>query len=118
MINRRFYIVLIFLFPGSNIKAQDKNSFSSTQGKWTFTLFSGNITKSTFQPINYLHNEQISNAVIKKPDAFSKPYQNFAINISTGNIKYYHGHDTLFMLNYFDSAKYVGFRFQLNGKSG
>ncbi|MEP6928042.1 MAG: TIM-barrel domain-containing protein [Ginsengibacter sp.] len=114
MMNRRFYIALTFLFSVTNINAQEKNSFSSTLGKWKFTLYSGNITKSTFEPINYLHNEQVSNAVIAKPADFTTPYKNFAINISTGNINYYHGHDTLLMLNYFDSTGFKGFRFRLN----
>jgi oligosaccharide 4-alpha-D-glucosyltransferase len=115
MITIKFYIALIILFPVAGIRAQDANSFSSGPGKWTFALYAGNITKCTFDPTNYLHNEQISNAVIAKPVAFSKPYKNFAIDIPTGNINYYLGNDTLLMLNYFDSVDYKCFRFELNG---
>jgi len=44
---------------------------------------------------------------------FTTPYKNFAVDISSGKINYYHQADTLFMLNYFDSGVCKGFRFQL-----
>jgi len=113
MINGRFFYSLLFLFIIVPTYAQEKNAFLSPQGKWTFALYSGNIVKTTLQPINYLHNEQVSNAVIAGPVDFTTPYKNFAVDISSGKINYYHQADTLFMLNYFDSGVCKGFRFQL-----
>jgi oligosaccharide 4-alpha-D-glucosyltransferase len=113
MINRRFFYSPLFFFIIVTTYAQEKNTYLSPQGKWTFTLYKGNIVKTTLQPINYLHNEQVSNAVIAMPVDFTTPYKNFAVDISSGNINYYHQADTLFMLNYFDSGVYKGFRFQL-----
>jgi oligosaccharide 4-alpha-D-glucosyltransferase len=99
---------------GVNIQAQDAHPFSTSRGKWTFALYGGNVTKTTFSPSNYLRNEQISNAVILQPAAFTAAYKEFAIDVPAGKINYYSGSDTLFMLNYFDSISYKGFRFHLS----
>ncbi len=41
-------------------------------GTWLFQLYGNNIIKTTFNPEGYTNNEQVSNAVIKKPSHTSK----------------------------------------------
>lgn len=41
-------------------------------GKWFFQLYGNNIIKTTFNPEGYTNNEQVSDAVIKKPSYISK----------------------------------------------
>lgn len=106
-------ICIIFLFSSSSIFAQQKNIITPL-GKWNFSLFKGNIIKSTFSPNNYIRNEQISNAVIESPSSQKVSEKNLAVNISEGNINYFFNNDTLQMLCYFDSGFYKGFQFQLN----
>jgi oligosaccharide 4-alpha-D-glucosyltransferase len=41
-------------------------------GKWSFQLYGSNIIKTTFHPEGYTNNEQLSNAVIKRPSYTNK----------------------------------------------
>ena len=41
-------------------------------GKWLFQVYGNNIIKTTFHPEGYVNNEQVSNAVIKKPSYTNK----------------------------------------------
>ncbi len=62
----KFVSLFLFLFI-LQANAQKTITYPTGKGVWTFNNFSGDIMKATFQPENYLHNEQISNAVISKP---------------------------------------------------
>src|SRR3954463_7524227 len=44
----------------------------TSAGSWSFQLYGNNIIKTTFQPEGYSNNEQVSDAVIKKPSYYSK----------------------------------------------
>ena len=108
-----FQIFFLLLFFTTNISAQQKNNFSTSDGKWSFALYNGGIIKSTFLPKNYWHNEQISNAVILLPSAQKISDKNLLQNKTVGGVYYFFNGDTLKMLNYFDSGFYKGFCFQL-----
>ena len=41
-------------------------------GTWTFQMFGNHIIKTTFQPVGYFNNEQLSDAVIMKPSTSNK----------------------------------------------
>ncbi len=91
--------------------AQEKIKVTN-EGKWSFSLYKNGIIKSTFQPKNYLHNEQISNAVIQSSLSRSISGKDIQF-INDRSLDFiFHG-DTLQMLQYFDSGFYKGFQFQL-----
>jgi oligosaccharide 4-alpha-D-glucosyltransferase len=113
MIARKYCLSLLGLIIAAAGIAQDTSSFTTQNGKWTFALFKDGITRGRFIHLNYSFGEQVSNAVIVKPVLFTNAYKYFAIDLPAGTIDFYHGADTVLLLNYFDSAGNKGFRFRL-----
>ncbi|MEO9022492.1 MAG: TIM-barrel domain-containing protein [Ginsengibacter sp.] len=105
-------IFLVFLFTSCKVIAQYTEAAVTREGM-SFELYNGGIIKSTFQPKNYLHNEQISNAVIAVPLSKKISKKKYVIN-SDGSVDYFINKDTLQMIRYFDSGFYKGFQFKLN----
>lgn len=94
-------------------------------GKWSFQLFGDNIIKTTFQPIGYTTNEQVSNAVIGKPTHGKKlgvHNSGMAVDFTTAagvilkEEKYsyqFGGEEKDVQASYFSEHGYRGFRFLL-----
>jgi oligosaccharide 4-alpha-D-glucosyltransferase len=73
-----------------------QKKYDTPDGVFSIYRYEPDITQYTFVPKNYLHGEQVSNAVIVKPSGPSvTPLSSLLIH------------------NYFDSAGYKGFRFNL-----
>src|SRR3954466_16290934 len=53
----------------SYILHDNQVSFDTSHGSWSFQLFGEKVIKTTFQPIGYLNNEQVSDAVIQQPSS-------------------------------------------------
>jgi oligosaccharide 4-alpha-D-glucosyltransferase len=60
------FLILVF-FVVADVHAQNKKEFKSSLGKYTVQYYSENIIKVTFLPNAYLHNENVSDAVLLKP---------------------------------------------------
>lgn len=98
---------------------------NTTAGKWTFQLYDANITKTTFHPHGYSSNEQVSNAVIKKPLFSSKVQSNAGTNTihfeNSGNISIkekecvykLQGVQKTVQSSYFSANHFMGFQFHL-----
>lgn len=118
-----FFLVFSFLLDSN---AQDAYLHKSAYGDWKIDQFGRDIIKSSFQPKNYINNEQISNAVIIKPLRI-KPtvkksvstdlvYSNrLTVKLGRNEISYKFSspQTNVMMLGYFDSGNYKGFRFRL-----
>ena len=94
-------------------------------GKWTFQLYGNNIIKSTFHPEGYSYNEQISDAVIKKPSYASKitlSADRTSVNLDNAAtialrdnsyLYQFKGKDESVTASYFETNGFRGFQFQL-----
>ncbi len=79
-------------------------------GPWVYTMYPGNIIKTTFSPEGQLPAPQVSNAVIEKPlivkaDKF--------IQFLDGNTRYVIDESSATLLRYFEAAGFKGFQFSL-----
>lgn len=108
-LNPYFFFIAMFLTIASY--SQNKTNITN-EGKWNFSLYKYDIIKSTFQPKNYLHNGQISNAVIASSLSRKVSEKNI-IFVNNKSIDFIFQRDTLQMLQYFDSGFYKGFQFLL-----
>lgn len=110
-------VLLFFIsFFVQHITAQNNKSnlisYPRENGSWKFYSFKGDIIKVTFEPKNYTHNEQISNAVLLKP-INHHPSEKEIIYKQNGAIDFLSTLNKLSLLNYFDSGKFKGFHFKL-----
>ncbi len=113
-------LFVIFLLALS-YKSHSQNNgthFSDKHGTWTLTSYNADVIKTTYQPFNYKHNEQVSNAVISKPSKVSRSNIQPIIDpsgLSGSPVLYMHtGGKGVLLLEYFDSTKFKGFRFRLD----
>ncbi|MEO6916329.1 MAG: TIM-barrel domain-containing protein [Chitinophagaceae bacterium] len=129
------FLFVPLLSIASTAESQTASGFSvytgkvlhqTDEGRWCFELFGNDIIKTTFTPVGYSNNEQLSDAVI------GKPYQTERVRIRKKNqkiefddiadivLKYgkynYHFHNSSFELTaeYFTINEFRGFRFQLD----
>src|SRR4051812_43342536 len=64
--NLPFVLLYLITFSTSAQSNQAANTFTTANGTWTFTIFSGNIIKATYTATGSNRNEQVSDAVIAK----------------------------------------------------
>jgi len=95
------------------------------KGTYRFSQYSSNIIKITYQPEGYLHNENVSDAVVGRPltaSTSSKKYtlqgkgtialKNFQLSYADGSLSV---KNSLFALNsVFENAAFRGFKIKLN----
>lgn len=94
-------------------------------GKWFFQLYGNNIIKTTFTPEGYSNNEQVSDAVIKKPSYKNKitlnknrssiDFENAgSITLKDNNYLYqFKGEKKSISANYIANHDFKGFQFRL-----
>lgn len=104
-------IVLSFLLVCYAGFGQEFRSESTPGGKWKFESYGSSI-KCTFNPFGYLHNEQVSNAVIAQPTQGQMDLLVKVLNREAGSFSFFPA-NKLVLLRYFDSSGHKGFRFQL-----
>jgi oligosaccharide 4-alpha-D-glucosyltransferase len=63
---RKYIFFFLLLFTAAAASAQNKK-FKTPGGEWIIIPYASNIVKLVFQPKNYTTNENITNAVIAKP---------------------------------------------------
>ncbi len=108
---------LILFINGSLILAQSHKVFplekKSPEGTWLMEQFGSGIVKVVFEPVNYLNNEQVSNAVLIKPTNVS--VAGVSVVTIPGNKGFYlqFAKKKIRLQDYFDSAAHKGFRFEL-----
>lgn len=102
-----------------------KVSHKTPEGSWSFELYGSNIIKTTFHPYGYTTNEQISNAVIKKPSTREKISVNTRkqlidfggiVKVLMKESKYsfqFGSEEKNVLAEYFSEHEYRGFRFHL-----
>ncbi len=130
---KKIISIIPLIFSAQLIFAQ-QNSTSNTgtliilksNGEWTFQQYAPNIFKVIFQPKDYLKNENISDAVIKKPlyssykqtvvtkeNSKKISWDGFTIFVKGDSI--FFGNDKrAALISYHDSNNYKGFRFLLH----
>jgi oligosaccharide 4-alpha-D-glucosyltransferase len=112
---------VLFLFVSLMMWAQSK----SPAGEWTFQQYSTDILKVTFKPDAYHHNENITGAVIMKPQTSSTGIRRisadnnsscragaFSVDIKNGIVYVKKGIKQI-AFSYIDSPHGKGFAFQL-----
>ncbi|UAY52789.1 TIM-barrel domain-containing protein [Ferruginibacter albus] len=73
--NRRLLLLTAFILLFTTVFSQSKK-ITVNSGTWTLTQYASNIIKVSFLPKGYITNENISDAVIKKPQAaITIPYK-------------------------------------------
>ena len=109
------FIRLSFVFAcmlAQQVTAQNPITRPGRDGDWKFSSFPGNIIKATFEPANYPHHEQISNAVIAKPSRVNSAGKNVMVN-KNGAVDFVFDQKKISLLHYFDSGTFKGFHFKL-----
>jgi oligosaccharide 4-alpha-D-glucosyltransferase len=107
----------LFLLQGALVFGQTKNGWplvkKTSEGTWKMERYASGIVKTSFEPVNYITNEQVSNAVIASPrnDGTSSTKVSFTPN--SQGISYSFLSTSLVLSGYFDSAGHRGFRFEL-----
>src|SRR4051812_8799025 len=97
------FVLLPVLFATQVFSQNAPVKYSDKKGTWTFTAYNANVIKTTFQPFGYIHNEQISNAVIEKPSTVKIRFPNVEVfDNKDGRIRYMHSGKKLLVLDYFD----------------
>ena len=100
-------IVLFFLLSAYAGIGQGHRTERIAAGIWEFQAY-GAIIKCTFTPTGYLHNEQVSNAVIAAPGS-----NTLLVNLVNRQAGSFNFINKLTLIQYFDSSGNKGFRFHL-----
>ena len=77
---------------------------------WTYSVFPGNIIKTTFTPPGNPAAMQVSNAVLLKPLATAADK---SIQFLDGSTRYLNNESSATLLRYFETTGYKGFQFSL-----
>lgn len=114
-INKIACIVILLFLNGISFSQSIETSpivKKNKAGTWKMEQYASGIIKTSFEPFQYIHNEQVSDAVLAKPVSkisktkiiFSNKDQSVSFSVAGR---------TLELINYFDSAAHKGFRFKL-----
>ena len=125
-VSRVLYILFVLLpaiaFAQAGKSERGSISYKTAKGVWTFTAYTADIIKTTFVPTGYSTGENVSDAVIAKPDVTVTWSQessankillrckNMVVTISNDSI-YFGDNRRVIMAGYNDSAEYRGFKF-------